>query len=147
MTSERRPGGALLALLALAPLGAAACADFSRGPAEPLPEAGPPAVGEGGAGDGGGAVSFAADVYPLLDDKCARCHVAGGQASGSALVLTGSAAADYDEVKRLVDTGAPASSRLLSKASGNGHEGGVVYAAGSPEYETILLWIQQGAAP
>ena len=37
-----------------------------------------------------------------------------------------------------VDTSAPAGSRLLSKRSGNGHEGGAVYAAGSPEYDTIL---------
>ncbi len=34
---------------------------------------------------------------------------------------------------------------MLSKMSGNGHGGGTIYAAGSPEYETILHWIQQGA--
>ena len=31
--------------------------------------------------------------------------------------------------------------------SGNGHQGGTVYAAGSPEYQTILHWIEQGALP
>ena len=46
-----------------------------------------------------------------------------------------------------VDTSAPAGSRLLSKLSGNGHQGGAVYAAGSPEYQTILHWIEQGALP
>jgi hypothetical protein len=31
--------------------------------------------------------------------------------------------------------------------SGNGHGGGTIYAAGTPEYQTILNWIQQGAPP
>jgi hypothetical protein len=35
----------------------------------------------------------------------------------------------------------------LAKMSGNAHQGGTVYAAGSAEYETVLHWIQQGAPP
>ena len=50
--------------------------------------------------------------------------------------------ADYPTVVMFVDTSAPAGSRLLSKLSGNGHQGGTVYAAGSPEYQTILHWIR-----
>jgi hypothetical protein len=106
--------------------------------------------GSGGARDGGGegkgAISFATDVYPLLS-VCKNCHVPGGAASTTSLIFTGSAATDYTTVAQFVDTSAPASSRLLSKMSGNGHGGGTIYASGTPEYQTILSWIQQGAPP
>jgi hypothetical protein len=104
----------------------------------------------GGAADGGGdrkgTLSFATDVYPLLS-VCLTCHVPGGMASNTSLILSGSATADYAIVMQFVDTTAPGSSRLLSKLSGNGHGGGTIYASGTPEYETILSWIQQGAPP
>jgi hypothetical protein len=76
-----------------------------------------------------------------------NCHVPGGAASSTSLIFTGSAAADYTTVLEFVNTSAPASSRILSKVSGNGHGGGTIYAAGTPQYETILTWIQQGAPP
>ena len=98
----------------------------------------------GGTGDGQGALSFATDAYPLLS-VCKNCHVSGGAASGTSLLFSGNAATDYPTVLSFVDTSAPASSRLLSKVSGNGHGGGTIYAAGSPEYQTLLAWIQQGA--
>jgi hypothetical protein len=125
----------------------AGCADFSRGAPTPTPDAGPPADGgpksDGGAD--GAALSFASDVYPLLVPTCKTCHGAGGQAGDTGLVFTGTAAADYATVVMFVDTAAPAGSRLLMKMTGNGHQGGTVYAAGSPEHQTILQWIQQGA--
>src|SRR5881394_3176650 len=66
----------------------------------------------------------------------------GGGDGGTAL----SFATDvYPPVLMFVDTSAPAGSRLLAKMTGNGHQGGTVYASGSPEYETVLHWIQQGA--
>jgi hypothetical protein len=118
------------------------CADFSRGG---------PAIDTGGGMDAaaqgdGGALSFATDVYPLLS-PCQNCHVPGGAASSTSLIFTGTAAADYTTVLNFVNTSAPASSRRLAKLSGSGHGGGTIYAAGSPEYETILTWIQQGAPP
>jgi len=123
----------------------AGCADFSRG-APARAEMG----GSGGTGDAGdreaGTLSFATDVYPLLT-PCQTCHAPSGAASTSALIFSGSAATDYPSVTRFVDTSAPASSRLLSKMSGNGHGGGTVYASGTPEYETISSWIHQGAPP
>ncbi len=76
-----------------------------------------------------------------------NCHVPGGAASTTSLLFSGNAATDYTTVLQFVDTSAPAGSRILSKLSGNGHGGGTIYAAGSPEYETILQWIQQGAPP
>jgi hypothetical protein len=137
--------GALACALALG----GACADFSRGEPTPKPDAGataPDGGGDGG-GEGGATLSFATAVYPLLMSGCGRCHVAGGEAGGTQLLLTGTAAADLATVTALVDTSAPSSSRLLAKMSGNGHQGGTVYAVGSPEYQTILQWIQQGASP
>ena len=69
------------------------------------------------------------------------------EAGDTQLLFSGAATADFAVVSRLVDIGAPAESRLLSKASGNGHGGGTVFAAGSPDYQTVLQWIQQGARP
>jgi mono/diheme cytochrome c family protein len=140
-TWNRRPlaAGVLVCAAALA-----ACADFSRGaPSAPPADAGGP-VADAAAGDGA-ALSFAADVEPLLVPTCQTCHAPGKQAGDTQLLLTGTAATDYATVLMFVDTSAPAGSRVLAKMSGNGHQGGTVYAAGSPEYETVLHWIQQGA--
>lgn len=127
----------------------AACADFSRGG---LSSPAVDAAGHGDGGDastaeGGGSLSFATAVYPLLVPACSKCHASGQEAGDAQLLFAGSPATDYDAVLRFVDTSAPAGSRLLSKMSGNGHQGGAVYAAGSPEYQTVLHWIEQGAQP
>jgi|SRR5450432_1063053 len=146
---HRRPVvGAFVLALSLA-----ACADFSRGaPSAPAGDGG----GQGGSGDAAGSdgpasdgasVSFATVVYPLLVPTCQRCHSAGNEAGDTQLLFTGAPTADYPTVVMFVDTSSPASSRMLAKMSGNGHGGGTVYAAGSPEYQTILQWIQQGAQP
>jgi hypothetical protein len=147
MSSERRhrPGRWALAPLLIASL--LGCADFSRGPTSQKDAASTGGTADGGGtGDGQAALSFATDVYPLLS-VCMSCHVPGGAASDTSLLLSGNAAADYPTVLQFVDTSAPAGSRILSKVSGNGHGGGTVYAAGSPEYDTLLAWIQQGAPP
>ena len=141
MSSETR-----LIVLACA-LAIGACADFSRGEPSPKMDAGG-STSEGGAeagGDVGAALSFATDVYPLLVPTCQMCHAPGQMAGDTQLLFTGDAATDYPTVLMFVDTSAPAGSRLLAKMSGNGHQGGTVYASGSPEYETVLHWIQQGA--
>jgi hypothetical protein len=143
--------------LLLAGLGlAASCADFERGEASPAaardaaPVQGDAAID---AGETGGEVSpaatlsFARDVHPILLAACARCHSASGEASRSALLLVGEAAADRAQVLALVDLGNPAGSRLLTKAAGMGHTGGAILAAGTPEHRTILDWIRQGSAP
>jgi len=101
--------------------------------------------GDAATGDGG--VTFAAAVHPLLLSGCQNCHAAGKEAGDTQLLFTGDAAADHATVTMFVDTQAPAGSRLLAKMSGNGHQGGTVYAAGSPEYQTVLHWIEQGAQP
>lgn len=124
----------------------ASCADFERG--APAPAA-PTTDGGVAPADGGdaGALSFARQVLPVLASACASCHAAGKEAEDSALLFTGDAAADFAAVSPLVDTAAPGASRLLSKAAGMGHQGGVIFGRDSAEYETILRWIQQGALP
>jgi hypothetical protein len=133
MSSER-------VLIWLAAIALAGCADLERGPSPPPPDAGP----DTGASDAG--PSFAA-VRALIDDGCGRCHTAGGMAGNSTFILTGAPAAEYQAVRALVDPGAPAGSRLLAKATGQGHGGGTVYRAGSPEYAALLAWISGGANP
>ena len=142
MTSERLAGAAVLALAALSVL-TFGCADFSRGPAAVAVDAG---AGEGGAANPDGATSFAA-VEDVLISGCQRCHSTGGEAGDTTFLLTGEAAADLDTVTRFVDVNAPAASRLLAKMAGNGHNGGAVYAPATPEYQTVLRWVQEGARP
>jgi hypothetical protein len=121
----------------------AACADFERGPATPKPDASAPADG----GADGAAVSFAADVDPLLVAGCQRCHAEGQQAGDTSFLLPGEPTADYVAASRLVDVARPEGSRLLAKMSGVSHDGGTVYGATTPEYQTILAWIREGARP
>ena len=122
-----------------------ACADFSRGSAPVLPDGG---GGAGGAAsDAGAGASFADEVHGLLISGCQRCHSSDGEASDTKFLLTGDAASDYTSAVMFVSTDAPSSSRMLAKMSGNGHQGGKVYGADTPEYATILQWIQEGARP
>jgi hypothetical protein len=146
MSSDRRPPLGRWALTPVFVVAALGCADFSRGPTQMSTGGTGGTADGGGTGDGQGALSFATDVYPLLT-ICMNCHVPGGAAADTSLLLSGSAATDYPTVLQFVDTSAPAGSRILSKVSGNGHGGGTIYAADSPEYDTILQWIQQGAPP
>jgi hypothetical protein len=123
---------------------ALACADLERGPAA--------ATGMNDAGLHGDAVGPGAGVgfhavRALLVRDCASCHAAGKEAGRSALVLGMDAALDLEALRPLVDQANPAGSRLASKATGLGHGGGSIWAAGSPEHATLLSWIRGGALP
>jgi len=121
------------------------CADLERGPRAPEPDAGPDAAPvEAGASDAG--IAFAS-VFALIDGGCKRCHMPGGMAADSKFLLSGQAATDYPAVRALVDPAAAGGSRLLAKAAGQGHGGGVIYRTSSTEYAALLAWIQAGAAP
>ena len=139
MTSDR---GRLFVSWALAAALVSGCADFSRGSANPAADAG----AETGQGGDGAAASFAA-VHALLRSGCAGCHASGEEAGDTGLVFSGDAAADLAVVRNFVDTDAPTSSRLVAKMAGNGHQGGTVFAPGTPEYTTVVAWIQGGALP
>jgi hypothetical protein len=147
---------AVVALLA-AVVGGVACAGFDRGgslvaadAAANVPaDAAAPGLDLAIATDGTGpaALSFARDVNPLLVDLCGRCHSPSGQASRTTLVLVDDAASNLAQVQKLVNSEAPAASRLLGKAGGTGHEGGAIVRVGTPDYQTILSWITQGGLP
>ena len=150
MTSDPRHNRAVLIVGAVAcALAFTACADFSRGEPSPVADAGarPDSATTDAATTDGATLSFATAIYPLLVPTCQTCHSAGNEAGDTQLLFVGDAAVDHATAIMFVDTSAPASSRLLAKATGNGHQGGAVYAAGSAEYNTILQWIQQGAQP
>jgi len=113
----------------------AGCADFHRGPA-PL---------DGGDGADAASVlqdrSFETSVYPILELRCSGCHSVGGQAQSTRLDLTGNARLDRPMVVALATPGSPSDSLLLRRAAGEGHTGGQVLSAGTPEYQTISDWI------
>ena len=121
--------------------------------AEPSgPESAPPPAESGAAGKAKGRAappqgpSFTRAVYPLLAATCKPCHMAGGPAAASHLVLTGDAEADYRIVARFVELNEPESSALLKKSSGAVlHGGAAPWPAGSPSYERVLAWIRAGA--
>src|ERR1700679_4084754 len=69
---------------------ASGCADFSRG--QTSVDAG--VTADAGVPGDGGALTFAAAIYPLLT-ICMNCHVPGGAASDSSLIFSGNAATDY----------------------------------------------------
>jgi hypothetical protein len=145
MNSDRRQCRGLQSLALALIASTIGCADFSRGPTSSGAGGGEGTVDAAGTADGA-TLSFATDVLPLLS-ICKNCHVSDGQASQTALIFSGNTSTDYATVVQFVDTSTPAGSRLLAKIKGNGHGGGTIYAAGSPEYETILTWIEQGASP
>jgi hypothetical protein len=125
------------------------CADLERG-ARPLPAEVGPADSDASTPEAGVEAvgpSFARDVHRLLLDGCARCHSRNGAASRTTFLLVDDAAQDRQQALAFVNAANPAGSRLLAKASGAGHGGGAIYAAGTPEYQTVLTWIMQGSAP
>src|SRR5689334_6065927 len=86
----------------------ASCADVERGPRPPVPDAAPDvAPPEAGSAPTDSGISFAT-VWPLIDGGCKRCHMPGGMAASSGLLLTGQAGTDYPLVRALVDPAAPA---------------------------------------
>lgn len=133
-----------LALLALAPLGCVACADFERGSPTVADDA---PVNDAGTMAPGGAPAFGGDVHALLLSDCQGCHSPSGNAASTGWLLRGDIPTDLDATLPFVDTSAPDSSRLLTKAAGTGHGGGRLYPTDSTEHTRILEWIRAGALP
>lgn len=129
-----------IASVVLAAILAGACGDFERGDPLPATETASPTGTNG-------AVSFASDVHPILIEYCEDCHSPSGEASSSDYILSGNSDDDYLTVLEFVDVENPSSSRLLTKARGTGHTGGVILSSGSAEFTTLFNWIAEGAAP
>jgi hypothetical protein len=123
------------------------CADFKRGAYWDLDDDG----GGGGELDGtagGGDLGYAADIHPLLDAGCERCHAANNSAGNTGyLVVSADPERSYTNALEFINLDAPASSRLLTKMAGQNHGAGVIFDDRSPEYALALAWIEQGAAP
>ena len=136
----------------------AGCADFRRGPYWDEDTSGDGGGVDGGndGGDDSGTAppgtgtdgsSFAIDIYPLVRAGCERCHSPTGVANGTEFIVEDDVDATYQSTLAFVETSEPSSSRVLSKATGAGHTGGVIFDERSQEYQTILQWIEQGALP
>ncbi|MGK0189071.1 MAG: hypothetical protein ACI9R3_004888 [Verrucomicrobiales bacterium] len=100
-------------------------------------------------------LSFDRDVMPVLSKagcNMGACHGGMKGKGGFKLSLRGeSPALDYEaimkgESSRRVQIDASETSYLLRKPTEQvGHEGGKRFESGSPEYQLLLKWIQQGA--
>ncbi len=101
------------------------------------------------------AVTFESDVQPLLTRfgcNAGACHGKSRGQNGFALSLLGfDSDFDYDSLVRAsrgrrIFPAAPDNSLLLRKATGQiPHGGGERFAVGSPAYQLLRNWIEQGA--
>jgi hypothetical protein len=120
------------------------CADFKRGAYWDVD--GDDDGDLDGTGDAG-ELRYAADIHPLLDAGCERCHAATNSAGNTGyLVESDDIESSYATALEFVDLDAPADSRLLTKMAGQNHGAGVIFDDRSPEYDLTLAWIEQGAA-
>lgn len=129
---------------------------------------GSPTTDMGGSGTGGGTagtgvtqppnmgngdqVSFDTDVHPILVEMCGLCH----SMEESGLPLHGAAdvEASFAAVQGM-SSGEPVYQRILARAAGNGgymppgyagcEELGTTGCLSQEEYDTIALWVEQGA--
>jgi hypothetical protein len=126
-------------------------------PSNPPPNAPPPnETPAAGAGDGEAdeLVSFERDVHPILVAKCGMCH------EGVAPALPDHGAADLDvafAATQAMSNDEPVYMRILARASGDDPSGLMPPGCAGPpgsaggcltqeEYETIELWVEQGAS-
>ena len=91
---------------------------------------------------------YVAEAKPILLG-CDSCHNSGGAASGSSFILSlnmANDASDHAAVLGQVNTADPANSQLLLKSTNQVvHTGGNQLTVGSPGYNQLLTWIQNGA--
>jgi hypothetical protein len=100
-------------------------------------------------------LEFLRDISPILDRSgcsTAQCHGKfGGRGGFQISLLTLSPEDDFDPIVtgargRRINFAHPEESLFLLKATGSmSHGGGPRFAVNSPEYNTILRWIRQGA--
>jgi hypothetical protein len=107
---------------------------------------------DAGVGDAGGeepneeppgdALSFEADVLPILADNCGPCHTTNSTAGHS---VGGDLPGSYEDAVRLGDT-------LLQRIDGDGMPPGCTQTGVAPclseeEVQTVADWIDQGSEP
>jgi hypothetical protein len=131
---------------------ALACGDDSSS------DAGSPDAGSAGSGMGGNALSFAADIHPIL---LAKCSGANGCHSTANPFLPGHAQPDvadaYDATQSMSTLGGPVYARILIRGSGSGSAGFMPPSCSGPvgsegclteeELELIEAWVAADAPP
>jgi len=104
----------------------------------------------------GMAVADEAESYYLeniessVQAKCINCHRSGGQAGGTSLRFTSSAAGNHDAFYSYVNTpslGARANTVLTKIRGGAGHGGGVQVSESSTEYQRFSSYMELLSAP
>jgi len=95
--------------------------------------------------------SFATEVQPVLQARCAACHQTGVDNPRNRFVLTGNAEGDFNVTLTMIsDTCKPASNPLLQRPSTVPHPAGdlaqtaALLPAGSTDYTRIAAWIATG---
>ncbi len=111
-------------------------------------------AGDGDAGSCTGTVDFfSTTAYPTVFSRCAACHVAGGQADGTRLILRGenSHAARSFNIQAVSEAGAletNAQPLLLLKATGAvAHGGGTLFVDSSTEAEVLRETLKELKSP
>jgi mono/diheme cytochrome c family protein len=95
------------------------------------------------------APTYVADVKPILAGKnllnisCAGCHAAGRSYQLSANLVDDTA--DYTASLKQINTVTPTDSELLTRPTQTRGHPVKLLNVGSPEYDTIVRWIQGGA--
>jgi hypothetical protein len=87
--------------------------------------------------------SFALEIHPLLEQRCAGCHEPEGMAGASRYVTLSEPEVHYEALRPLVDPSAPGQSLLYRAALGEGHR--AVFSESDDEAATLLFWIETGA--
>jgi len=94
----------------------------------------------------GPPISFADGVHDILIANCTAsgCHGAGA----GGFLLSGDIDADYTAVLDRVVPGDALASKLIKKSTAtSSHTGGPVLQAGTPDYDLVVAWINDGANP
>lgn len=102
--------------------------------------------------NGGGTVSYARDVEPILQANCLSCH----QAGGAGFEASGFSMASYDELMKgtqygaMIVAGDSEGSNLLVLMEGRADPSismphGSMEPIGKADIDTIRRWIDQGA--
>lgn len=81
-------------------------------------------------------------IAAILQARCTSCHA--NNVSPYRLTPQANTQNDFAATVGRTNGGQPAQSLLLQKATGNGHGGGLQLPLNSPDYNTILAWIQGG---
>ncbi|MCO5166409.1 MAG: hypothetical protein M9894_08595 [Planctomycetes bacterium] len=94
-----------------------------------------------------GDLFYRPDVRAILQARCTSCHVAPNNPQAvTALEMNFSDdQATFNRLQTRVNTGNPAQSLLITKATGTSHGGGTAVAMGSNEYNSLVEWVRQGA--